>query len=263
MWSGEARRTARVSSFSFHTVVLPLPPSFSPLPPPLWSSRRRHCCLGVICSLYLFSMCDHTAFLTSYPVTHTQTHVHTNAHVNTHLQRDDIGIKIQTDTPEKESLTTKPQLCLRGCKNKSWGRTMLPTWRAESLRSLTCYHYLTSPSFLFAALFIIILQRNCFCLCCFEASLSSFVFMGKTKRRKKPINLMGIKVRQRLCPRKHHMLKMSRGWRCAEYRWVADLKFMFSVSLSLHVFLNNATGCMQNRELWCSIENGKSFSRSI
>lgn len=28
-------------------------------------------------------------------------------------------------------------------------------------------------------------------------------------------------------------------------------------SLSLHAFLNRAAGCMQNRELWCSIENGR------
>lgn len=63
MWSREVWRTARVCPCSFQAVVPPLPPSFSPLLPPA-GLQAATVLFG--CD-YLFSMCDHTAFLTSYP----------------------------------------------------------------------------------------------------------------------------------------------------------------------------------------------------
>lgn len=69
---------------------------------------------------------------------------------------------------------------LKGYKNKRWGKVILPTWKAEFSRPATCYSYLASLSFVFCQLVCLSGQ------CC-------------SQEKYKNINLMGVKLRGRLC----------------------------------------------------------------
>lgn len=128
---------------SNHTFYHYLSLSPCPPPPPLWSCRRRQCCLGVI----IFSRCAITQhFLTSYPVRQT----YSNAHVNTHLQTDeqrqtDKDRPTEAQTQSRRIFLTEEELSVSG----------------QSLKNVK----MISPLTLSRSLsFIMSLQRNRFCL---------------------------------------------------------------------------------------------------
>lgn len=185
------------------------PPSLLLLPlshPPhlLRSYRRQQCCLGVI----ICSQCAITQHLLLHILPDTCTRAHTNAHVNTRrrteqYRRAHTNRHGRTDGQHKtRASNNKGTIVAKGGVKR--GSKVLLAWRGESLRSLPCYHYLTSPSFSVAIFSSNSAEELLLSLQLLRLSKQVCFQEKDRKEGEKNTNLTGIKMRRqrRLCERR-------------------------------------------------------------